>query len=166
MSAQVNTASLTGLVTDAAGAVIANASVMAKNKATSVESWATTDSSGYYTFASLPVGAYTVTVEVEGFKKAVHENINLEVGQKARIDFPLEVGAVSETIVVSSAIPLLTTQEATTGGVIENRMVAELPLSTRNWDDLINLIPGVQGDRYTEEGGATAAGRTGGVNVH
>jgi hypothetical protein len=166
VSAQVNNASLTGLVTDSAGAVVPNASVMVKNKATDLESVATTDSSGYYTFASLPVGTYTVTIELPGFKKAVRENISLEVGQKARIDTSLEVGAVSETVVVGSAPQLLTTQEATTGGVIENRMVAQLPLSGRNWDDLVALVPGVQADRYTEEGGGTANGRTGGANVH
>jgi hypothetical protein len=166
VSAQVNNASLTGLVTDSAGAVVTNASVKVKNKATDVESVATTDSSGYYTFASLPVGTYTVTIELPGFKKAVHENINLEVGQKARIDTSLEVGTVTESVVVGSAPQLLTTQEATTGGVIENRMVAQLPLSGRNWDDLVALVPGVQADRYTEEGGGTANGRTGGANVH
>ena len=166
VSAQVNNASLTGLVTDSAGAVVPNASVMVKNKATDVESTTTTDSSGYYTFASLPVGSYTVTVGLPGFKKSIRENINLEVGQKARIDTSLEVGAVSESVVVGSAPQLLTTQEATTGGVIENRMVAQLPLSGRNWDDLIALVPGVQADRYTEEGGGTANGRTGGANVH
>src|SRR6266545_3793586 len=166
VSAQVNNASLTGLVTDSAGAVVPNASVKVKNKATDVESVATTDSSGYYTFASLPVGTYTVTIELPGFKKAVHENINLEVGQKARIDTTLEVGTVTESVVVGAAPQLLTTQEATTGGVIENRMVAQLPLSGRNWDDLVALVPGVQADRYTEEGGGTANGRTGGANVH
>jgi hypothetical protein len=166
VSAQVNNASLTGLVTDAAGAVVPSASVTVKNKATGLESVATTDSSGYYTFASLPVGTYTVTVELPGFKKAIRENVNLEVGQKARIDTSLEVGAVSESVVVGSAPQLLTTQEATTGGVIENRMVNQLPLSGRNWDDLVALVPGVQADRYTEEGGGTANGRTGGANVH
>src|SRR6185436_2751875 len=122
VSAQINNASLTGLVTDVAGAVVPNAAVVVKNKATGAESSATTDSSGYYTFASLPVGAYTITIELPGFKKAILENINLEVGQKARIDSSLEVGALSESVVVGSAPQLLVTQEATTGGVIENRM--------------------------------------------
>lgn len=71
-----------------------------------------------------------------------------------------------ETVVVKAAAPLLVTQEASPGTVVENRMVAELPLSLRNWDDLLTLIAGVQGDRYTGEGGGTAAGRTGGVSVH
>jgi hypothetical protein len=165
-SAQVNTASLTGLVTDPTGASVSNASVTVKNKATTVESSATTDASGYYTFASLPVGAYTLIVELPGFKKSVQENINLEVGQKARIDLSLEVGAVTETVTVMAAPPTLSTQEASPGGVLENRMITALPLSSRNWDDLLGGVPGVQTDRYTEQGGGTANGRTGGANVH
>src|SRR6266498_3589250 len=165
-SAQVNTASVTGLVTDPNRAAIANASVMMKNKSTSVETSSMTDSSGYYTFASLPVGAYTLTVETPGFKKAIHENINLEVGQKARIDFVVEVGAVTESVVVATAPPLLSTQEASTGGVVESRMISDMPLAARNWDDLLGGIPGVQADRYTEQGGGTANGRTGGANIH
>ena len=165
-SAQVNTASLTGQVTDTAGAVIPNASVTVKNKATAAERSTTTDSSGYYTFASLPVGIYSVTIELQGFKRAVHEAVSLEIGQKARLDTLLEVGAVSESVIVATSPPLLTTQEATTGGVIESRMISDLPLAGRNWDDLLNGVPGVQADRYSEQGGATANGRTGGANVH
>lgn len=164
--AQVNTASLTGLVSDPTGAAVTGANVTAKNRATNVETSATTDSSGYYTFASLPVGGYTLTVEVQGFKKTVQDNVALEVGQKARIDFTLAVGAIGETSTITASAPILTTQEATTGGVIENKLVTDLPLSARNWDDLIALVPGVQADRYTEEGGGTANGRTGGANVH
>src|SRR2546430_15335294 len=160
-SAQVNTASLTGLVKDPTGASVPNASGTVKNKATSVESTATTDDSGYYNFASLPVGAYTLQVERQGFKKALQEDINLEVGQKARIDLALEIGAVTESVVVATASSLLTTQEATTGGVIENRMVAQLPLRGRKWDDLNAFVAGVQADRYTGESGGTAQSRPG-----
>ena len=164
--AQISTASLTGLVTDPTGAVAPGAVVTATNKATNVAQSVTTDDSGYYTFASLPVGAYQVTIELQGFKKAIREDVVLEVGQKARYDVALEVGSVSETVVVTGGTSLLATQEATTGGVIENRLVQDLPLSIRNWDDLLGLVAGVQNDRYTEEGGGTAAGRTGGANVH
>ncbi len=165
-AAQVNTASLTGLVTDPAGASAANATVRAKNNATNVEYTATTDASGYYNFASLPVGAYTIAVEAQGFKKAVSEKTVLEVGQKARLDIALTVGAVSETVNIAATAQLLTTQEAATGGVVENKLITDLPLSARNWDDLLGLVAGVQNDRYTEEGGGTSAGRTGGANVH
>src|SRR5215216_27295 len=166
VSAQVATDSLTGLVSDTTGAVLRNATVTATNKATNVSQTATSDSSGYYTFASLAVGVYTVSVEIQGFKKSLRDNVTLEVGQKARIDFALEVGQVSETVTIVGGTPLLVTQEATPGTVIENRIVRDLPLSIRNWDDLLSLVAGVQNDRYTEEGGGTAAGRTGGANVH
>jgi len=162
---QVHTAALTGLVTDPTGAVVPDARVTIKNKATNIEQSVSTDSSGYYTFASLRVGRYDLRVEKEGFKTGVADVV-LEVAQKARQDFTLEVGAVAETVTVEATVPLLTTQEASTGAVVENRMVTDLPLSIRKWDDLLGLVAGVQGDRYTEEGGATAAGRTGGVNVH
>src|SRR5437016_3494906 len=109
--AQVNTASLTGLVTDPTGAAVAGAAVTAKNRATNVDTSATTDSSGYYTFPSLPVGSYTLTVEVQGFKKTVQENVALEVGQKARIDFALSVGTIGETATITAGAPILTTQE-------------------------------------------------------
>jgi len=165
-SAQVNTASLTGLVTDSTGAVIGDAVVTATSKSTNITQTAKSDSSGYYTFASLPVGIYDVSIELAGFKKTVHEGVVLAVGQKARIDFTLEVGQVSESVSIVADAPLLTTQEATTGAVIENRLVRDLPLSIRNWDDLLGLVAGVQTDRYTEEGGGTAAGRTGAANVH
>jgi Carboxypeptidase regulatory-like domain/TonB dependent receptor/TonB-dependent Receptor Plug Domain len=164
--AQVNTASLTGLVTDPSAAAAAGAKIKVKNVATNLEYTATTDTSGYYTFVTLPVGKYTMEIEAQGYKRAVRENVVLEVGQKARIDFTLEVGALTETTTISAAAPILTTQEATTGGVIENKLVTDLPLSARNWDDLLALVPGVQADRYTEEAGGTANGRTGGANVH
>src|SRR5262249_7217218 len=119
-----------------------------------------------YTFASLPVGTYSLTVETQGFKRAVREEVDLEVGQRARLDFNLEVGAVSEAVLVTADTPMLTTQEASTGGVVENKLISDLPLAARNWDDLLALVPGVQADRFTEQSGGTANGRTGGANVH
>ncbi|HLH30838.1 MAG TPA: TonB-dependent receptor, partial [Terriglobia bacterium] len=164
--AQVQNASLTGLVTDPSGAVVSGATVTIKNTATNVTYTQKTAQSGYYLFPSLPVGAYTASVEMPGFKKAVQNGIVLEVGQNARNDFPLEVGGVTEIVEVVSAVSALETQEAAPSTVVQNRMILDLPLSLRNWDDLLQIVPGVAGDRYTEQGGSTAAGRTGGVNVH
>ena len=90
----------------------------------------------------------------------------LDAGQRARIDFSLMVGGVSETVTVAEATRLLDTTQAAVGSVIDQSAVSRLPLAIRNWDDLLVLVPGVQGDRYTEQSGGTAAGRTGGVNVH
>jgi outer membrane receptor protein involved in Fe transport len=163
---QVQNASLTGLVTDPTGAVINGVEVTIKNVATNVTYSRTTDQSGYYLFPSLPVGSYTISAETPGFKKAVHNGVILEVGQSARSDFNLEVGGITEVIEVESAVSALETEQATPNTVVQNKMILELPLSLRNWDDLLQMVPGVAGDRYTEQGGSTAAGRTGGVNVH
>src|SRR5215471_3919333 len=163
--AQVQNASLTGLVADPSGAVVRSAMVTIKNSATNVTFTQETDASGYYFFPALPIGAYTVSVEMAGFKKALH-NVVLEVGQRGRDDFHLEVGGITEVVEVESAASALETQQSSPSTVVQNRMILELPLSLRNWDDLLQMVPGVAGDRYTEQGGSTAAGRTGGVNVH
>src|SRR5262245_18910460 len=109
---QVQNASLTGLVTDPSAAVISGATVTIKNTATNVAYTQKTEQSGYYLFPSLPVGAYTVSVEMAGFKKAVHNGVVLEVGQSARNDFTLEVGGVTEVVEVLSAVSPLETQQA------------------------------------------------------
>src|SRR4051794_23709204 len=165
MFAQVNTASLTGLVSDPSGAAIADAKVTATNSATNLQQSATTTSSGYFTFATLPTGDYKVTVEKQGFRVTT-SSINLAVGSRARLDLALQVGTASETVDVTGTAPLLTTQDAMPGAVVDDAMIHGAPLGARNWDDLLGLVAGVQADRYTEQGGGTAAGRTGGVNVH
>src|SRR5207248_6551825 len=161
---QVNTASLTGLVTDPSGAVVPDATVMLSNVATNVSQTTTTSNAGYYSFAAIQVGAYKLKVEKQGFQSAVAD-LSLDVGQKARQDFPLRVGAAGESISVEATAPLLSTQDASPGAAVENNIIRNVPLSARKWDDLLGLIPGVQADRYTEQGGGTAAGRTGGATV-
>lgn len=164
--AQVQNASLAGLITDPTGAVVRSAAVTAKNSATNAVYTQQSDATGYYLFASLPIGVYLVSVEQAGFKKAVHNAIVLEVGQRGRNDFTLEVGGVTEIVEVEATASPLETRQAAPSTVVQNRMVLEIPLSARNWDDLLQTVPGVAGDRYTEQGGSTATGRTGGVNVH
>src|SRR4029077_275213 len=83
-----------------------------------------------------------------------------------RLDVELQIGLVAETIIVAESTQLINTNDATLGAVIPQAQVANLPLAIRNWDDLLALVPGVQGDRYTEQGGGTSFGRTGGINVH
>jgi len=92
--------------------------------------------------------------------------VTLEVGQRARVDVELAVGSFSETVTVAESPQLLNSNDATLGAVIPQIQVANLPLAIRNWDDLLALVPGVEGDRYTEQGGGTSFGRTGGINVH
>jgi hypothetical protein len=163
--AQVQNASLTGLVADPTSAIVRGATVTVKSAATNATYTQQTDASGYYLFPSLPIGSYTVTVELPGFKKVVRD-VTLEVGQRSRNDFTLEVGGVTEVVEVAAGVSQLETQQSSPSTAMPNQMIVELPLALRNWDDLLQVVPGVAGDRYTEQGGSTAAGRTGGVNVH
>ena len=163
---QVVNASLTGSATDPSGAVVPKASVTATQTSTNLEQKTTTDSAGYYLFPALLVGTYTVTVEATGFKKAVHDNIVLGVGQRARSDFSLEVGPVTQAVEVRASAVALQTEDASPSTVIGNNLVLDVPTGQRNWDDLMLLVPGVGGDRYTEQNGSTMSGRTGGVTVN
>jgi hypothetical protein len=163
--AQVDRATLTGTVTDSTGAVVPNASVAVTNSATNVATRLKTNAEGAYLAVNLVPGRYLIEVESPGFEKKV-EAVILEVGQRARLDFALGVGTVTEAVTVEGARRLLSTDQAALGAVIDQNAVAKLPLAIRNWDDLLALVPGVQGDRFTEQGGGTSFGRTGGINVH
>src|SRR5437016_4966288 len=163
--AQVNDATLNGLITDQSQAAVADATVTAQNQATNFTQVAHTDASGYYSFLSLPIGTYAVTAKQTGFEP-VSAQVLLETAQKARHDFSLKVGESKETVVVESDPPSLSTEDASLGAVVNNNIVADTPLYLRNWDDLLRLVAGVQSNRYTDQSGATSAGRTGAFNVH
>jgi len=163
--AQVDRATLTGTVKDQLGAVIPGASVAVTHGGTNVTTRVSTTAEGAYLAPNLIPGTYTVQAEAHGFGTQSRAVI-LEVGQRARIDFMLTVGGLSEAVTVADATRLLDTTQAAVGTVLDQNAVAKLPLAIRNWDDMLALVAGVQGDRYSEEGGATALGRTGGVNVH
>src|SRR5580698_9184626 len=94
--AQSDRATITGTVTDPAGAVVANAPIQAKNVETGVVYPGATSSTGNYTIAQLPVGTYEISVSVPGFKKYVRENLTVQVAQVLRIDATLQVGSDNE----------------------------------------------------------------------
>jgi hypothetical protein len=142
--AQNSTATLTGHVSDPAGAAVAGAAVKIKNNKTQVETNATTTSDGDYTVPYLQPGQYTVTVEMQGFKTATSDVVELHTADKATMDVALEVGAVSDVVNVSAEAPLLEPDTASRGQVIENQRVTELPLNGRNPVMLAVLSPGVQ----------------------
>src|SRR5437867_1045354 len=163
--AQVDRATLSGVVRDQTGAVVPNASVVVTNSATNVASRLKTNAEGAYLAVNLVPGTYLVEVEASGFQKKT-DAVILEVGQRARLDLTIGVGGVTEAVTVEAARRLLSTDQAALGAVMDQNAVGKLPLAIRNWDDLLALVPGVQGDRFTEQGGGTSFGRTGGVNVH
>lgn len=163
--AQAGVASLSGLVTDPTRAVVSGARVVATNQDTEIARSTVTDSSGYYTFVSLPIGHYQLTVTQPGFESEKQALI-LDPSEKARQDFQLALQGTASTVQVSSAAQEISRDDASIGTVIGNETIVNTPLFMRNWDDLIRLVPGVQAQRYTEQSGGTASGRTGSFNVH
>src|SRR2546422_9848913 len=111
--AQTGSSNITGSVRDVNGAVVAGATVTAKNEATGVTSTQTTTDSGLYSFASLPVGNYTVTIEKQGFKTLQKTSNALQVGEPLIVDGALEIGQVSETVTVTGGSEQLQTANAT-----------------------------------------------------
>ena len=163
--AQVDRATLTGVVRDPSNAVIPAALVKVVNIATGVDQTAVATNDGVFLVVNLASGRYLVEASATGFQTSA-QTLELAVGQRARLDLSLAVGGVGETVKVEGITPLLETQSAVIGSVVSQHEVANLPLAIRNWDDLLFTVPGVQGDRYTEQTGTTNAGRTGGVSIH
>ena len=141
--AQYGTGVLLGTVTDTSGAVVAGARVVTRNVETNEVREFTTDSSGNYQFNALPAGNYVVTVTANSFKQARVDNLVLRVNSQLRADVGLQVGTVSESIDVEATAPLIQTNTAAVGTVVDNRTVRELPFNNRNFYDLVALTPGV-----------------------
>lgn len=138
------TASLTGRITDPSGAVIPGASIIARSLATNLSTPATSTSEGYYTLPALAPGGYEVTVAKQGFVNVKQTGLTLAVGQVARLDIQMTVGAVAETVEVQARASMVDSESATLGQVIGNRQVTELPLLGRNSYALAMLVPGVR----------------------
>lgn len=137
-----STAVLQGTVTDAKGAVLPNATVTVRNRGTSFERTTQTDSEGNYQVAALPVGTYSIEVQVQGFKTQVADQVTIEVARTVVQNFQMDVGAISEQVLVSSDVPVIETATTSVGTVINQRTVQEIPLNGRHFVDLGLLIPG------------------------
>jgi hypothetical protein len=166
VSAQIDSAFLSGTIKDGNNANVAAARVSLKNIATNLSLETTTGEDGNYTFANVRPGIYQVTVEQAGFKRESVNEFQLSVGQRARLDFTLMVGQVTEAVNVTSESVVLQKDDASLGNVVDNQRITTLPLLQRSWDDLLTQVAGTQGDPYTEQSGGTASGRTGAVNIH
>ena len=137
------TGALTGTVTDPSGAVISGASVAADSKATGQERTATTDASGAYKFSLLPPGEYSVRFTASGFKSVQVGSITINLTETAVLNQRLEVGAQATTLTVESTVETVQTQNATVGTLVGSQTVTTLPLSSRNYTNIIDLSPGV-----------------------
>lgn len=143
MEAQVETGKIVGRVRDASGAVVVGAAITVTETQTNIEKKTVTNSSGDYVVTELKADEYTVAVEHSGFKKEVQSAFKLDVNQVVRVDFSLTLGSATETMTVTAAEPLVETDTSSTGQVIEQNRVEELPLNGRNFMTLAYLSPGV-----------------------
>jgi len=140
---QATSGTILGRVTDAQKAVVVGAGVSAKHEQTGIVREAQTNDEGDYAITNLPPGIYTVTIAQEGFTKSVSNDKRLEIDQKLRLDITLAVGNVTETVTVTTDVPLLQTQNSETGQVVDQRRIADLPLLGRNFLDLTRMTTGV-----------------------
>ena len=136
-------ADVTGTVVDASGAVIPGADVAAKHAGTGVVSNAVSNSDGLFSIPSLPIGTYTVTVTLQGFKTVVIQNVVLTSGAGANVKATLEVGGVSEQVTVSSSSEIVQTQSSGVSPTINTNQISKLPITSRSAMDFVNLLPGV-----------------------
>ena len=152
---QSTNATLSGVVQDSQGAVVPNADVVATDIGTGQTHEAKSGGSGAYTITDLPIGEYKITASAEGFKTEVIPAITLHVDQAASLDLKLEVGAVSEHIVVTTSLPLLNTESSSVGQVVQNQSIESQPLNGRSFWQLVALVPGAS---YTPGGEGTITG--------
>lgn len=162
--AQIDTGAILGTVRDQTGAVVPGAKVTLINQGTGLELIQTANGSGIYVFTPIKIGTYRVTVSQPGFKRVISSNIVVNVNAQVKVDLTLTPGTVTQTVQVTSATPLLQTQNVSTGQVISGAEVNNLPLNGRNYTFLAQLAPGVTsvatggGGRFNGTGGFVSNG--------
>jgi outer membrane receptor protein involved in Fe transport len=135
---------ISGKVTDPQGAVLPGATVVATHVNTGIKSETTTNASGIYVFHSLEPGNYSVEVSMPGFTNYRREGLTLVTGQSLTVDAGLDVAGVEETVTVTGESPMLTTQESSVRGVVENVQIENVPINTRDAQNLALLVPGAR----------------------
>ena len=143
LHAQGASATLLGTVTDATGAAVPGASVQAKNTGTGATQTATSDTAGRFNIPDLGIGSYVVQASKAGFATVVHSGITLTVGAQSVVDFALTVGQQTQTITVQGEVSQVETTNATVGTFVSGQQIREMPLNGRNFEQLIQLAPGV-----------------------
>ncbi len=155
-----DTAVLTGTVTDVSSAVVVNAQVTAINVDNNFETETVTNSEGIYRIPFLRPGTYRVRITAPGFKSFIRENVELRVGATLPINGVMELGAVAESVQVTSAVPLLETETSATGTIVTGEFFQRMPLYQRHSRAVLYLTPGVNA------GGLAYAGSLGGFSIN
>lgn len=148
--AQVDNGSITGIVRDASGAVLRNASVVIRNLSTGIAATVLTNSDGSYQALALIPGQYSVEVTAQGFGPAKTPLVDVHVQTRAQVDFTLSVGSTQQQIEVEAESNQLQTQTADVGVVVASKQMNDLPLNGRTYDSLALLVPGVFQDPSSE----------------
>jgi len=148
-----DTGYISGTVIDKSGAAVAGADVLLTNTAGSITRATTSNNDGAYTIAGLPGDTYNLTVSAKGFQKYTAQKIKLNVAEKARIDVPLTVGAMSEEITVTGeSVAQVETQSSDLTNTITGKQINNLELNGRNFTQLVTLAPGVVNQSGSDEG--------------
>src|SRR5690242_5034994 len=142
-SAQSSNATVNGIVLDPSGAVIAGAQIVVVNDATGVQYTTKTNGEGIYVVPNLPPGAYRIQVSNSGFKTIIKPDIVIHVQDALAINFTLPIGAAAEVVTIRGGAPLIDTETAAVGTVIDREFVENLPLNGRSFNTLLQLTPGV-----------------------
>ena len=147
------TGQITGTVHDNSGAVVNGAQVTVRDTAKGVDRATTTNAEGEYLVSGLPVGNYDISVTATGFKTYQAKALKLDVGQKARLDVTMAVGAVNTEVVVQGAeVAQVETQSSELSGVVSGKEITQLELNGRNFTQLVTLVPGVNNQTGQDEG--------------
>jgi hypothetical protein len=152
---QTTAGRILGTVTDKSGAAVANASVVVTDVQRGISRTLTTDDTGSYVAPDLQPGDYIVRVQAKGFKTTERPNVHIEVASDLRADFTLEPGEVNQMVTITEEVPLVNTTSSTLGGTLSNEEINDLPLSGRNYENLLQLRPGVM--RYPGGGFSTTS---------
>lgn len=155
LPAQTTTGRILGTITDATGASVNGAAVVVTDTQRGTSRTFTTGANGAYAAPNLQPGIYRVHVEAKGFKTVERENIQLEVASDALIDVALQAGNVTDVVTVTEEVPLINITSATLGGTLSNKEINDLPLNGRNYENLLQLRPGVV--RYPGGGFSTTS---------
>ena len=165
VQAQQTTGSLSGTVTDPGNAVVAGATVTVTSTATGAERSAVTNSNGVFDFQALAPGSYTISVEAEGFKRALVRDISVSVASNAHVSIPLAIGLAGETVTVTTAQEVINTSSPSLTNVINTRQVVDLPLGGRNPVELAALQAGIAVIGNGTRGASVAGLRQTAVNL-
>ena len=142
-TAQVIYGTIVGTVVDGSGAPVPGATIRVVSLGTNNVRTTFSGPAGSYSVPNLPAGAYRVEVELQGFKQFVRSDVQVQVDVTSRVDVTLDVGNITETITVAGSAPLLQTDSASLGNVVPQEAIRSIPLSGRNVNNLLTLVPGV-----------------------